>query len=54
MIQNAAAYGASNSNSNNTTAFPGLGQTRNGLSSPAEAQERSLNSGLRGGGMFRR
>ncbi|KAF1960577.1 hypothetical protein CC80DRAFT_403643 [Byssothecium circinans] len=45
MIQNAAAYGANS----NTAAFPGLGQTRNGLSSPTEGQQdRSLNSGLRG------
>ena len=35
MIQNAAAYGG-NANAN---AFPGLGQTRNGLSSPTEAQQ---------------
>lgn len=35
MIQNAAAYG----NNANANAFPGLGQTRNGLSSPTEAQQ---------------
>ncbi|KAF2637560.1 hypothetical protein P280DRAFT_407262 [Massarina eburnea CBS 473.64] len=44
MIQNAAAYGQ-----NNTAAFPGLGQTRNGLSSPTEGQQdRSMGTGLRG------
>lgn len=48
MIQNAAAYGA-NANAN---AFPGLGQTRNGLSSPTEGpQDRSLNSALGGRGI---
>jgi CCR4-NOT transcription complex subunit 2 len=48
MIQNAAAYGA-----NNATAFPGLGQTRNGLSSPIEGQQdRAINAGLRASGMF--
>lgn len=47
MIQNAAAYGG-NANAN---AFPGLGQSRNGLSSPTDGQQnRSLNSTLGGGG----
>ncbi|PVH98950.1 hypothetical protein DM02DRAFT_595203 [Periconia macrospinosa] len=45
MIQNAAAYGANA----NATAFPGLGQTRNGLSSPTEGQQ---NSGLGGRGLY--
>jgi len=35
MIQNAAAYGTSA----NTNAFPGLGQTRTGLSSPTGGQQ---------------
>ncbi|KAJ4291864.1 transcriptional regulator [Kalmusia sp. IMI 367209] len=48
MIQNAAAYG-SNANAN---AFPGLGQTRNGLSSPIDAQQdRVINSALGGRGL---
>ncbi|KAL1800043.1 hypothetical protein ACET3X_000385 [Alternaria dauci] len=39
LIQNAAAFGANGSN-----AFPGLGQTRNGLSSPTDSQQdRSIN-----------
>lgn len=43
MIQNAAAY----QTSGNPSAFPGLGQTRNGLSSPTESQQdRSLNSAM--------
>ena len=43
MIQNAAAYGA-NANAN---AFPGLGQTRNGLSSPTDSQQdRSIHSAI--------
>jgi len=42
MIQNAAAYGGGA----NTT-FPGLGQTRNGLSSPTDAQQdRSINTAV--------
>lgn len=45
MIQNAAAYGANNS----AAAFPGLGQTRNSLSSPADAQQdRPIASALAG------
>lgn len=49
MIQNAAAYGTNT----NATAFPGLGQTRNGLSSPTEGQQdRPLNSGLGGRGIY--
>lgn len=47
MIQNAAAYGGST----NTNAFPGLGQTRNGLSSPTDAQQdRAINPALGGRG----
>lgn len=47
MIQNAAAYGGSA----NAAAFPGLGQTRNGLSSPTDAsQDRSMNNAVGGGG----
>ncbi|KAF2734551.1 hypothetical protein EJ04DRAFT_436846 [Polyplosphaeria fusca] len=43
MIQSAASFGGNA----NTTAFPGLGQTRNGLSSPTDAQQdRSLNSAM--------
>jgi len=39
LIQNAAAFGA-----NGNSAFPGLGQTRNGLSSPTDSQQdRSIN-----------
>lgn len=46
MIQNAAAYGG------NANAFPGLGQTRNGLSSPTDAaQDRTMNPGLGGRGL---
>ncbi|KAL5119164.1 transcriptional regulator [Pleosporales sp. CAS-2024a] len=51
LIQNAAAFGGSA----NLGAFPGLGQTRNGLSSPTDSQQdRILNPtvggrGLRGG-----
>jgi CCR4-NOT transcription complex subunit 2 len=46
LIQNAAAYGA-NATAN---AFPGLGQTRNGLSSPTEGQQdRQIGSGLGAG-----
>lgn len=43
LIQNAAAYGA------NANAFPGLGQTRNGLSSPTESQDRQIGSRIGGG-----
>lgn len=46
MIQNAAAYG-SNANS---SAFPGLGQTRNGLSSPTDG-DRSINNAIGSRGM---
>jgi CCR4-NOT transcription complex subunit 2 len=43
LIQNAAAY-AGNANAG---AFPGLGQTRNGMSSPTEGQQdRQIGSGL--------
>jgi CCR4-NOT transcription complex subunit 2 len=39
LIQNAAAFG-----SNGSSAFPGLGQTRNGLSSPTDSQQdRTIN-----------
>lgn len=48
MIQNAAAF-ASNSN---TSAFPGLGQTRNGLSSPTDSQQdRTVNPTVGGRGL---
>ncbi|KAF1834073.1 hypothetical protein BDW02DRAFT_499246 [Decorospora gaudefroyi] len=47
LIQNAAAFGA---NANN--AFPGLGQTRNGLSSPTDSQQdRTLNPTVGGRGL---
>lgn len=47
LIQSAAAYGGNT----NTNTFPGLGQTRNGLSSPTENQkDRSLGAGLGGRG----
>jgi CCR4-NOT transcription complex subunit 2 len=47
MIQNAAAY----ANNTNSGAFPGLGQTRNGLSSPIDGQQdRSINSTIGGRG----
>jgi CCR4-NOT transcription complex subunit 2 len=43
MIQNAAAYGGNAS----ANAFPGLGQTRNGLSSPTDSQQdRAINPTL--------
>jgi len=43
LIQNAAAYGANAS----AGAFPGLGQTRNGMSSPTEGQQdRQIGSGF--------
>ncbi|KAF2748757.1 hypothetical protein M011DRAFT_421050 [Sporormia fimetaria CBS 119925] len=45
MIQNAAAY-----NNVNQGTFPGLGQTRNGLSSPVDGQQdRSINTTVGGG-----
>ncbi|KAL5419853.1 hypothetical protein PMIN04_006750 [Paraphaeosphaeria minitans] len=48
MIQNAAAY----SGNANTNAFPGLGQTRNGLSSPTDSQQdRAINPTLGGRGI---
>lgn len=48
MIQNAAAYGGNA----NASAFPGLGQTRNGLSSPTDgAGDRSINPTLGGRGL---
>lgn len=47
MIQNAAAYGGNA----NPAAFPGLGQTRNGLSSPTDnSQDRTINNAVGGGG----
>jgi CCR4-NOT transcription complex subunit 2 len=47
LIQNAAAFSA---NANN--AFPGLGQTRNGLSSPTESQQdRTINPTVGGRGL---
>lgn len=45
LIQNAAALGTAPG----TSAFPGLGQTRNGLSSPTESQGRSSNATVGGG-----
>lgn len=47
LIQNAAAFGSST----NAGAFPGLGQTRNGLSSPTDSQERALNPTVGGRGL---
>ncbi|KAF2019342.1 hypothetical protein BU24DRAFT_418949 [Aaosphaeria arxii CBS 175.79] len=48
MIQSAAAYGG-NAGGN---AFPGLGQTRNGLSSPTDsAQDRQINTAVGGRGL---
>jgi CCR4-NOT transcription complex subunit 2 len=48
LIQDAAAYG----NNANSNTFPGLGQTRNGLSSPTDGQqERSINSTVGGRGI---
>lgn len=48
LIQNAAAFG----NSSNAGAFPGLGQTRNGLSSPTDSQqERTINPTVGGRGL---
>ncbi|KAF1946842.1 hypothetical protein EJ02DRAFT_430401 [Clathrospora elynae] len=47
LIQNAAAFGANSSN-----AFPGLGQIRNGLSSPTDSQqERTINPTVGGRGL---
>jgi CCR4-NOT transcription complex subunit 2 len=45
MIQSAAGYG----NSAQTGAFPGLGQTRNGLSSPTDGQQDRPGHGSVGG-----
>ncbi|KAF3052808.1 Transcriptional activator of fatty acid utilization [Didymella keratinophila] len=47
LIQNAAAFGATPG----TSAFPGLGQTRNGLSSPTESQGNRSSSATVGGGL---
>jgi CCR4-NOT transcription complex subunit 2 len=48
LIQNAAAFGGSSSSSS----FPGLGATRNGLSSPTDSQqERPLNPTVGGRGL---
>jgi CCR4-NOT transcription complex subunit 2 len=47
LIQNAAAFGATGNN-----AFPGLGQTRNGLPSPTDSQQdRSINPTVGGRGL---
>jgi CCR4-NOT transcription complex subunit 2 len=48
LIQNAAAFGGGS----NTSAFPGLGQTRNGLPSPTDSQQdRTLNPTVGGRGL---
>ncbi|KAL6711024.1 hypothetical protein ACN47E_006899 [Coniothyrium glycines] len=48
LIQNAAAFG----NNANTSAFPGLGQIRNGLSSPTDSQQdRTINPTVGGRGL---
>ncbi|KAI8938559.1 hypothetical protein NX059_004442 [Plenodomus lindquistii] len=48
LIQNAAAFGSNPS----TSAFPGLGQTRNGLSSPTDSQQdRTINPTVGGRGL---
>jgi CCR4-NOT transcription complex subunit 2 len=48
LIQNAAAFGSNA----NASAFPGLGQTRNGLSSPTDSQQdRTLNPTVGGRGL---
>jgi CCR4-NOT transcription complex subunit 2 len=48
LIQNAAAFGGSSS----TSAFPGLGQTRNGIPSPTDSQQdRSINPTVGGRGL---
>jgi CCR4-NOT transcription complex subunit 2 len=47
LIQNAAAFGATPG----TSAFPGLGQTRNGLSSPTESQGNRSSNATVGGGL---
>lgn len=48
LIQNAAAFGSNT----NPGAFPGLGQTRNGLSSPTDSQQdRTLNPAVGGRGL---
>lgn len=48
LIQNAAAFGSNP----NTGAFPGLGQTRNGLPSPTDSQQdRTINPTVGGRGL---
>jgi CCR4-NOT transcription complex subunit 2 len=48
LIQNATAFGANT----NAGAFPGLGQTRNGLSSPTDSQQdQSINPTVGGRGL---
>lgn len=47
LIQNAAAFGATPGSS----AFPGLGQTRNGLSSPTDSQGNRLSNATVGGSL---
>ncbi|XPS77424.1 hypothetical protein M3J09_009450 [Ascochyta lentis] len=47
LIQNAAAFGTTPG----TSAFPGLGQTRNGLSSPTESQGNRSSIATVGGGL---
>ncbi|CAO2652970.1 Nn.00g023810.m01.CDS01 [Neocucurbitaria sp. VM-36] len=48
LIQNAAAFG----NNPNSSAFPGLGQTRNGLPSPTDSQQnRTINPTVGGRGL---
>ncbi|KAJ4363175.1 transcriptional regulator [Neocucurbitaria cava] len=48
LIQNAAAFGSNP----NTSAFPGLGQTRNGLPSPTDSQQdRAINPTVGGRGL---
>ncbi|KAF1843552.1 uncharacterized protein K460DRAFT_288673 [Cucurbitaria berberidis CBS 394.84] len=48
LIQNAAAFGSSP----NASAFPGLGQTRNGLPSPTDSQQdRAINPTVGGRGL---
>ncbi|UPX20780.1 uncharacterized protein EKO05_0011000 [Ascochyta rabiei] len=47
LIQNAAAFGTTPG----TSAFPGLGQTRNGLSSPTESQGNRSSNATVGGGL---
>lgn len=49
LIQNAATFGSNA----NTSAFPGLGQTRHGLSSPTDEQDRTINPTVGGRGAGR-